>query len=252
MMSAIRAEFRKLVTIRSTYILTAFTLALVTFLSIYVFGYQQGSQPATSPIYMADTLYNLLGTFVTFAVIIAILHIAHEYRYNMISYTLTSTPNRLKVLGSKVVVLLAYTTLVSFVILAIAYFGSKFGLSLRNVTLVPQQLDLAQVAWQYLAYAWGYVLAGVILAVLIRGVVGSIVAFFLIPTAEGILSLILKTDTKYLPFRSLDAIAATPNPAPFAADIQVLSHTAALGVFSVYLVIFGGIAIYTFLNRDAN
>lgn len=252
MIAIIRAEFRKLLTIRSTYILTGFTLALVTFLSIYVFGYQQAAQPATSPIYMADVLYNLLGTFITFAVIVAILHVTHEYRYNMINYTFTSTPNRLKVLGAKIFVLLAYATVVSAAVLAIAYFGAKFGLSLRNVSLVPQQLPLVELAWQYLAYAWGYVLTGVILAVLIRGVVGSIVAFFLIPTAEGILSLILKTDTKYLPFRSLDAIAATPSPAPFAADIQVLSHTAALGVFSVYLVIFGGVAIYSFLHRDAN
>lgn len=250
MMATLKSEVRKLLTIRSTYFITILTLALVTFFSIYVFGYQQGSQPASSPIYMADTIYNLLGMFVTFATIIAILNVAHEYRYNLINYTFTLSRSRLRVLFSKVFVLLAYTTIIGAVTVAIAYFGSKFGLSLRGVELAPQQLPLVEVAWQYLAYSWGYVLIGIILAVIIRGVVGSIVAFFLIPTAEQILSLILKGNTKFLPFRSLDAIAATPNP--FVPDLAVLSHSAALGVFAIYLAVFGSIATYLFVTRDAN
>ena len=249
MRAILKSELRKLLTIRSTYYLTGFTLLLVTFLAVYVFGYQQASQKATSPIFMADALYNLLGTFVTFGVIVAILHVAHEYRYNTINYTLTAAKSRLAVLAGKVTVLLVYTTIVSLVTLAIAYFGTKWGLSLKDVTLVPQQLVWSDLAWQYLAYAWGYVLTGVVLALLIRGLVGSIVAFFLIPTLEGILSLILKGDTKYLPFRALDAIAATPNP---VIQLETLSHVAALGVFGIYIVVSGAIATVLFVRRDAS
>lgn len=252
MINSLKSELHKLLSIRSTYFITGFVLLFVGFLSIYVFGYQQASYKADNPLYMNDVLYNMLGTFITFAVIIAILHFAHEYRYNTITYTLTLTTSRLKVLISKIAVLLAYTTVVGAAVLAISYFGSKFGLSLHDVTLAPQQMQWSELAWQYVAYAWGYVLAGGILVLLIRGLVGSIVAFFLIPTLEGLLSLILKTNTKYLPFRSLDAIAATPSPAPFAADIQVLSHAAALGVFSLYLVVIGGVAVWLFVHRDAS
>lgn len=252
MVNSLKSEFRKLLTIRSTYYITLFVLAFGAFLAIYVFGYQQGSQPATSPIYMRDVLYNMISTFSTFAGIIAILNVAHEYRFNTISYTFTAARHRLTVLASKVIVLLTYATVLAGVTLAIGYFGAKFGLDLRNVDLAPQQLPLAEVWWQYLAYVWGSVLIGVILAVLIRGLVGSIVAMFLMPTLEGILSLILKTNTKYLPFRSLDAIAATPNPSPLAQGIEVLSHTAALGVFAIYLVVFGTLAVLAFLKRDAS
>lgn len=248
MFPAIKSEFRKLLTIRSTYILTIFTLLLVSFLAVWVFGAQQASVKADNPIYMADALYNILGTFVTFAVIIAILHVAHEYRYSTINYTLTATRSRLTVLFSKTFVLLTYTTVFGFLTLLIAYFGTKIGLDIKNVTLSPQQLDLTSVAWQYLAYSWGYVLAGIILAVIIRSLVGSIVAFFLIPTAEGILSMLLKGDTKFLPFRSLDAIAATPNP----VLTEALSHNAALGVFSAYALVFGALAVILFVRRDAS
>lgn len=252
MITSVKSELRKLLTVRSTYFITGFVLLFVAFLSTYVFGYQQASQPASSPLYTADVLYNMLGTFVTFGVIIAILHVAHEYRYNTINYTLTLTTSRLKVLASKVIVLLGYATIMAALTLTIAYFGSRLGLDIRNSTLAPQQFNFAEVAWQYIAYTWGYVLTGVILAVLIRGLVGSIVAFFLIPTIEGILSLILKTNTKYLPFRSLDAIAATPTPEQFSVGIQVLSHTAALGVFAIYLAVFGSLAVLAFVKRDAS
>ncbi len=176
------------------------------------------------------------------------MHIAHEYRYSTINYTLTASRSRLKVLVAKILVLLGYTTILSAVTLLIGYYGALLGLDLKNVSLAPQQFDLVTLAWQYLAYAWGYVISGIILAIIIRGLVGSIVAFFLIPTIEGILSLMLKGNTKFLPYRSLDAIAATPNP---VISLETLSHTAALGVFSLYMVVFGGLAVYLFITRDA-
>ena len=251
MVTAIKTEFLKLLTVRSTYIFTGLILALVTFLSIYVFGYQQASQKATSPTFVADTVYSMIGMIVIAVVILSILLVAHEYRYNTILYTFTLNRSRLKVLLSKVLVMMTYALFVGVVTIAIAYFGAKFGLSLRGVSLSPQEIPLAQLAWQYLAYLWGYALVGIILAVIIRGLVGSIVAFFVIPTAEGLLSLILKDNTKYLPFRSLDAIAAPVMTMP-VPGFGNLANTTALAVFSVYLAIFGLIATLLFIKRDAS
>lgn len=248
MMASLKSEFRKLITIRSTYFITGFTLLLVTFLSIYVFGYQQAAQKASSAVFMSGTLYTVLGMFVTFAAIMAILLVAHEYRYGTIMYTLTSSASRVRVLLSKTIVMLGYSTIVGLLVLAIGYFGSRFGLELKGVTLAPQNFPIADILWQFTAYVWGYTLTGILIAVLVRGLVGSIVAFFLLPTAEGILSLLLKGNTKFLPFRSLDAIAAT-TPTP---GITALDNAAALGVFSVYLVVLGTVAVVSFVRRDAN
>lgn len=250
--SAIRAELRKLLTVRSTYFITGFVLLLTGFLASFVMGYQQALRPAADPLFLNDVLYNLLGTHATFAAIIAILLVAHEYRYNTINYTLTSSNNRLKVLAAKVIVITAYTLIAGIIVMLLAYMGVRLGLDLKNVALGPQNIKLAEIFWQYTAYALGYAWAGIILALLIRGLVGSIVAFFLLPTAEGILSLILKGNTKFLPFRALDAVAAiVPTNGP-VSDLTFLSHTAALGVFSIYLVVFGALAAVMFVRRDAN
>lgn len=252
MYSVLKSELRKLLTVRSTYFITGFMLALVTFISIYVFGYQQSLRPATDPLFLADALYNLTGTLATFVGIISILIIAHEYRYNTINYTLSASNSRLKVLLAKSIVITAYTLIVGLLLMLVSYFGLKFGLSLKDVEISPQNFEVSQIAWQYTAYALGYGFSGAILALLIRGLVGSIVAFFLIPTAEGILSLILKGNTKFLPFRALDAIAAIPPMQGLGSDITFLSHLAALGVFSIYLVIFGTFAVVSFVRRDAS
>ena len=100
-------------------------------------------------------------------------------------------------------------------------------------------------------YVWGYALVGIVLAVLIRSIVGSIVAFFVLPTIEGILSPILKQNAQYLPFRSLDSIPAPGSPDSIAASAPSLDNVAALGVFAVYLAVFGTVAVVLFLKRDA-
>lgn len=248
MIASLKAEFRKLLTVRSTYFITGLVVIIASLLSFFAFGYKAESQALQNPGFTHELLYNALGLFVTFATILTILMVAHEYRYNTIAYTFTLARSRLKVLLSKIVVMLTYTTVVGIGILAIAYSMSQFGLSLKGAELVPQQLP-TEIIWQFFAYAWGYILTGVSIAVLIRSLVGSVVAFFLIPTAEQILSLILKSNTKFLPFRSLEAVAATNAPVEIGAN---LGHAAALGIFGIYLVIFGALATWLFVHRDAN
>ncbi len=251
MLSPLKAEFRKLLTARSTYLLTGGVLALITFLSVFVFGYKQAAQKASSSIFMSDTIYAMLGTFVTFGAIVAILLVAHEYRYSTINYTLTLSRSRLRVLLAKVMTMLTYATIVGVLVIAIAYVGARIGLDIRGATLAPQTLPV-DLVWKYLAYLWSYALVGIILATLIRGLVGSIVAFFLIPTAEGMLSLLLKENTKYLPFRSMDAIPVTVAPNSITAGTEMLAAGAALGMACIYLGVFGVIATVSFVKRDAS
>ncbi len=251
MLSTLKAEFRKLLTVRSTYFLTAGVLLLITFLSTFVFGYKQAAQKANSPIFMSDAMYTMLGTFVTFGAIIAILLVAHEYRYTTIGYTLTLNRSRLKVLLAKVITMLVYITVVGALVIAITYIGTRIGLNIRGVELVSQTLP-TDLIWKYLVYLWGYAFMGIILATLIRGVVGSIVAFFLIPTVEGMLSLLLKDNTKYLPVRALDSIPATVAPNSITAGTEMLGAGMALTLVCAYLGTSGVIAAILFVRRDAN
>lgn len=101
MLAALKSEFRKFLTVRSTYIVTGLIIAAVAFFSIYVFGYQFGIATPDNPRYLYDVIYNVIGIFVTFSAILAILLVTHEYRYNTINYTLTSSRSRVKVLLSK-------------------------------------------------------------------------------------------------------------------------------------------------------
>ena len=148
--------------------------------------------------------------------------------------------------------MLGYVTIVGAAVLVLSYFLAKVGLDLKGTTLVAQELPIADLAWRYLSYVWGYALMGIILAVIIRGLVGSIVAFFLIPTMESTLGLLLKENAQYLPFRSLDSIPSSSQPGSITAGYDMLSSKAGLAVFSVYLVILGSIAVVSFVKRDAN
>src|SRR5690349_8360006 len=226
MITTLKSEFRKLLTIRSTYFVSGFVLLVVAFFSIYVFGYKQAAGIPTDANFMSQAIYSMLGTFAIFATITAILIVAHEYRYNMILYSLTAARSRMRVLAAKVVVALSYATVLGTAVVILTYFGIRLGLSLKHIDLISQNFDLSILGPQWLAYIWGYALTGVILAVIIRSLVGSIVAFFLIPTIENILSLLLKGNTKFLPFRALDSIAATAigNGVPGSPN---LSHLAA-------------------------
>lgn len=252
MLTAIKAEFKKFLTVRSTYLVTGFLLVLVTFLSVYVMGYHQAAAKAASEIYLADTIYTMVGTAMTFIAVLAMLLVAHEYRYNTILYSLTLARQRLNMLLGKLVVMWSYAILVTLVVIAIAVYGSQLGLRIKGVELAPQQFALLESLWQSIAYAMGYALVGLILATLIRGLVGTIVTFFVLSSVEGLLMPLLKENSKYLPFRSLDSIPVVTSPNSISAGFPTLDNLQALGLFTVYAVIFGTIAVIGFVRRDAN
>jgi ABC-2 type transport system permease protein len=248
MINTFRAEFKKFLTVRSTYIWTGLTFALVWFVAFYGFGYSTSVPALNEPGFMINMLSTVIAMFVTIATILAILLVAHEYRYNTITYTLTASPSRLRVLVAKIVVMLTYVTVMGVALLGLAYFATRFGLSLKGVSLGAQDIPLWDTLWRFAAYAWGYVLAGIIIAAIVRGLVGSIVIFFLIPVVEQMSTLLLKDNSKFLPFRSLDSILV------FQMDvgIELLTAKAALGVLSIYLVIGLAAAAISFVHRDAS
>jgi ABC-2 type transport system permease protein len=243
MLSTLKAEFRKLLTIRSTYIISILAILLSAFFSFYLSGFKVQANDALNPFHLQGEIIGTIGILPLFGALVAILLIAHEYRYNTIMYTLTSSNSRSKVLLAKFVTVTIYS--VTFVAVGTVFstLAMYLGLGIKDISLVDQTVYWKDIIWQGLFYAWGYGIAGLLLGFLFRHVVGSIATLFLFPsTVEPLLGLLLKENAKYLPFTSLNYLN---NPGP-------LSPGKAAQVFGVYLLVGWIVAWILFKRRDAN
>lgn len=251
MIPAIKAEFRKLVTVRSTYVISALATALVIFFAFYIEGYKlTAAEVANHPFLMASDVTGALSTTAIFASIVAILLMTHEYRYNTIMHTLTATNNRTKVLVGKFLAVSFYALLFTAFIGVLSPVMSYLGIRLHGMHLVPQTIHYGDLIWRTLFYGWGMGMVGLVIAMLIRNQVASIVAMFLIPGAiENLLGLLLKKNTVYLPFNALGQVlnSGDTNPAQ-----GMLTPGKAAGVFAIYLVVGWIVAWVLFMRRDAN
>lgn len=246
MLASLKSELRKFLTVRSTYIMTVLVLGLIAFLAVYAFGYKQDpASLATSSTILSDAISGAVGIFAIFAAILVILLVTHEYRYNTITYTLTTATNRLYVLASKLIVSLVYVTVIGLVVAAIAYFGTKAGIAASGGTLRPQDLP-TELVWQILVYLWGNILFAFVIAVLARSVVVAMGAFFVIPVVESILSGLLKANAEFLPFQALNAVIGQALPT------ATLTNSAAAVIVAIYVIVFGTLAAVLFVRRDAN
>lgn len=250
MIPLFRSELRKLLTVRSTYILSVVSALLVALFAFYVEGYRGASGSAAStlkPAAFTEIISASVGIGITFATIIAILFIAHEYRYNMIMYTLTANVRRTKVLFAKLLTMVGFGVIYG---LATAGFGLLcylIGIELRGANLAPQSIEAMTIIGRLAYYCAAYVLIGVLIAVISRSVIVGIAAFLIVPTtAEPLLSLLLKDNAKYLPFTSLDS---TLNVSMLPST---LSPGKAMMVSGAYVAVALVITWILFVRRDAN
>lgn len=245
----IKSEFRKLFTVRSTYVVMGLALAAILIFTVYFEGFRgnTGSPAAElTPLAFKEIVANGGGLVVTFASIIAILFMSHEYRYNTIIYTLTANTRRTRVLFAKLSVIVMFSICFGVSAVLVALGGYMFGLSFRDATLPAQDFHILPELGKIVFYYTGYALVGILLAIVTRSVVMSIATLFIFPTTvEPLLGLLLKDNTKYLPFTALDSTTGATlmdNP---------LSTGAAIAVASIYLVSGTFIAWFIFTRRDA-
>lgn len=248
MMATLRAEFRKLLTVRSTYIITILIIVVVSFVAFYVEGWRLGPKDLLIPGQLSSDVFGAL-TLSVFGAVIAILLMTHEYRYNTIIYTLTGSNSRSRVLLSKIIVISVYALFLTAVIGVLSPTLSYLGVLARGHTLAPQTLHVGNLAWRSLFYGWSYGMIGLLLAVLIRIQVGAIVALFVIPTAvEGLLAQLIKHNAVYLPFSAQSAVIGNQS---FGGGTPLSPGRAAIVVMA-YLVVGWIVAWVLFIKRDAN
>lgn len=253
MMSQLRSEMRKLLTVRSTYFISLIVIIIVGIASFWVGGYKNSD---INPHVFQDTLLSVPNVVSFFVAMVAILLMTHEYRYNTIVYTLTASKSRTKILLAKIITILIFVFVLSMVAHFLAFGLVLLGNSMAGHPLPAQEINYLQFFAKTLFFSGGFALAGLFAAALIRNQVATFAALFVLPNVlETLLNLILKENSVYLPFSALGEVISPP-PSTFG-DTGPLKFgdlspgTAAL----VYLVYLAGAWLITwllFLRRDAN
>lgn len=244
MAPALKSEFRKFVTVRSTYILVGLTFAIVSLFDFYVSGWRANKADLLNPHLLAG------NAAVMFAPIIlglaVILQLTHEYRYGTINYSLTDSNSRVKLLLAKTLVASALGLLFTAVFGVLGPLLITFGIHAHGLTLVHQTFPYATLVWRDLFFGWGVIMAGFVIAALIRNQIGAIVTFLIVPTTiENLLGLLLKKDVVYLPFSALNAVIGQEDYP------HSITSTHAAMVASAYLVTGWLVACVLFVRRDA-
>lgn len=244
MIPAIRAEFRKLFSVRSTYVIFAAALGLEGIFALYAQGYKL---TATTGLRNAQLLANqsndAISAVSVFIGLIGVLLVTHEYRYNTILYTLTAASSRTKVYAAKFFAVSVVALVATAVLAILAPILTIIGVHVAGNSLVPQTIHVGDVIWRCLFGGWALSILMLFTALIIRSQVGAIAAVFLIPsTVEQLLTLLLKDKGSYLPFTSITAVLQKGS----------MSYQTAALTGTIYLVIFGAIAYVLFLKRDAN
>lgn len=249
MKAALLAEWRKLTTVRSTFVLGGLILVVTALVAFFAYGFKANSGQLSDPSLLYGGSLLTLSFVSTFGAIVAILLVTHEYRYNTILHTLTVTNNRLKILFAKVAVITAYVVALTILAIVVTIGFATLGTIVQGEEMTTQNLQLLELLGRALMYSWGYATLGLIVAVLVRNQVAAIVGFLVVPSiAEGLASLILKDNIKYLPFQSLNAVIGNGSMSPTA----VLSTTSACLMLLGYIAV-GLVASAIMLRRrDAN
>jgi ABC-type transport system involved in multi-copper enzyme maturation permease subunit len=245
MIRGLRAELRKIWTIRSTYMNFILMLGLVVALvGFWIYGYKDAGHAVQEAGALRDYAYGAISVVGIFVGFLAILSVCHEYRYNTILYSLTNVNRRSKLFVNKWVASVLSALVLSAITLALGVGAMYIGQAMNHINEVHQTMLGWDFVWRAAVGITGSVTFGYIIAMLLRSQVAAIAAFLIIPsTLESLLMLVLKDNVKYLPFTALGNVGSTsPSPA----------LSVSLTVVGVYTVVFGLAAWILFMRRDAN
>jgi ABC-2 type transport system permease protein len=251
MMASLKSELRKLWTVRSTYFILLFALAIMGIFAFWVEGIKAGvggNSPVTDGFKTAKLIRDAVTSLGVFGAIVGILTFTHEYRYNTISYTLTASRSRLKSLLAKIISVSIFAILFTVYAAVMATILMHIALAIKGYHLSPQYFP-HDLWWRVVFVGWGYAMIGLLIAAIIRQQVGSIVAFLLFPTLiEQIVGGLLRNNRIYLPFTALQQVTGLEG----GGNMPTLSHNKAALVFVGYLLVGWLIAGLLFIRRDAN
>ncbi len=254
MLHALKSEIRKLLSVRSTYVILFLVLVFTAIYAFYVEGYRGLSGSGASQVNeyaLREIVLIATTTGSIFLAVIGILFIVHEYRHNTIMYTLTASNSRTKVLGAKLLALLGFSVAFTAICGLFGLLSYFIGISLRDVSLPEQTFDTINIIGRIMFYNLTYALFGMLLAIITRNIAAAIILLLITPTTvEPLIGLLLKDTAGYLPFTALEkATAIHGDVSMFPGSLSTASSYA---VVIVYLLIGWLVAWWLFLRRDAN
>lgn len=290
MISTLRSEVRKLLSIRSTYIVLAVVLVLTAVFTYFGTApqyqknqdtncHEQVSSSQTkdgktkttvvsdckdqplkvSPVLRQDQMEsNVESTaqgIAIFLAVMAVLVMAHEYRYNTITYSLTLARKRWQVLFSKLIVVSGYVVVATLIAILLTIAFTDLAVSVKNLVLPAQTISWPATIGRTLFYDLGFALFGLGAITVLRNMVAGFVTLFGAFMVDGILSGILThyqlEPSKYLPFDAL-ARALAHNFSGVVSPTSAPEPLHAALTFVAYLLGLWIIAWYLFIKRDAN
>jgi ABC-type transport system involved in multi-copper enzyme maturation permease subunit len=259
--AALRYEWVRVSTVRSTKLLLGFVLVLSTLLAWLIANPQQalddqGNQVGLSPVDWWGAFGGPLPLTAVFASVVAAQAIGQEYRFGLIRLTLTAFPDRVQILVAKLVVVVvaaAVLTLVSFV-------GSELGVTLRGHPLPA--VDSPPADGTFLLRGTVFVVLWALSAFALAGVTRQTAIGIAVPIVSGLvveqLLMALLSDrigwlVHNLPWTSGgrwgDDVRTAGRGAVLGQELSV--GWAAVGVFAVWVAAFLAVEVVAFLRRDA-
>jgi ABC-type transport system involved in multi-copper enzyme maturation permease subunit len=247
MFAAMKSEFRKLLTVRSTYVIVGLALLLVVFFAFYATGLKVAQAALADPKMLAGQAQQAIASTGLLGSLVAVLLVTHEYRYNTIMYTLSASNSRTKTFFAKFFVATLFALFFALLVGVLAPALTSLAIHIKGFDMVPQKLDIVSLLWTVLYTGWGYTVLAFVFAMIIRLQVGAISALFLFPAmGESLLGLLLKAKAIYLPFNSLQAVVGQASPALLHVSpgkgAAIFFGYAAFGLFISWIL---------FLRRDA-
>jgi ABC-2 type transport system permease protein len=247
MLPALKSEFRKLLSVRSTYAIVGISLAITVLFAGFIEGFRGDAAALRSPSLLANEATSavvFVGMIMAFA---GLLLLGHEYRYNTIMYTLTAQNRRSKVLVAKFITVSIFAVVTALLVAFFSPLCIIIGTALHGHHIGPQVFDYWHVIWTCVFCGWGYGMYAFILIAIMRNQIGAIVTYLLVPLiGENILGLLLKNNMKYLPFTAVQSVVQPEN-----LGNHTTSGAAAVTVL-VYVAVGLVVSVLFFWKRDAN
>jgi len=254
-MNALRAEFRKIITTKIVFWLTAFSLAftaLTVLLSVYLVPTSARVVNSAMLLQVPEYVNSIVaacGNASIFVIIIGIIGMTSEYRHMTITATFLASPRRSPVVLAKAV---AYAIVGALV----GVLNFCLSLSLTYITLVGKEhapIEMSQALHTLIGVIIGFALGaivGVSVGALIRNQVAAVIAalvFLLL--VQPLPNAFVEWTTAWLPGGALDSVMNLTYRQGQLSSGLLPSWGGGL-VLLGYAAVLGAIASFTTLKRE--
>ncbi|WP_020576056.1 ABC transporter permease [Actinopolymorpha alba] len=265
MIDALRFEWVRLRTLRSTYWLTGLALVLsaaVAGLVAYFSRDDRISGELAGVILTGGTSFSPLPFTALFMGIFGVFAFGHEYRHGLILPTLAAVPRRGVLVLAKVVMVVVWSLVVAVVGVALNWTLARV-LSGQSLPLTEDPVRPALVGYLCFVALWG--LLGLGLGSLLRNLPAAMVLLFVVPlVVEPLISALsmlpalepIREYVYYLPFNAGKAMAQTFDMDAITGGQEtgmpaVPSRLTSGLTFTAWVVLVLGSATALFHKRDA-